>query len=149
VKKRLFMETTKIEASKTVSEIQEILGRYRASAILTEYENGDVAAVSFRIDVSGNQIPFRLPCRWEPVFKALKGFELPKGKESSYPDSIAWAKRVAWRQILRWIQAQLALTETNMVSIQEVFLPYMQAKNGKTLYELINQNGFKMLEGPK
>lgn len=143
-RKKLFMESTKIEASKTASEIQTVLGRYGASAILTEYEAGDVSAISFRINVSGDQIPFRLPCRWQPIFKALKGFELKPDNHSQYPESIAWAKRVAWRQILRWIQAQLALTETDMVSVQEVFLPYMQSNTGKTLYELMSEKRFQL-----
>ncbi|MDD4980682.1 MAG: hypothetical protein PHC54_05390 [Candidatus Omnitrophica bacterium] len=57
------------------------------------------------------------------------------------------AKRVAWRQILRWVEAQMALVETNMVKIQEVFMPYIQMTiSGQTLYEKIEQKGFIALE---
>jgi hypothetical protein len=43
---------------------------------------------------------------------------------------------VAWRQILRWVQAQMALVETKMVKVEEVFLPYIQGPGGQTVYEL-------------
>ena len=41
----------------------------------------------------------------------------------------------AWRIILRWTQAQMALIETGMVSAAEVFHPYMMIddqKGGRT-----------------
>lgn len=146
--KTLFMETTKIEPSQTVGEIQRLLGGCGATAILTEYEKGEVSAVSFRVRVDGQDIPFRLPCRHEAIYQALIA-RMKKLRMKRIDDYKAQAKRVAWRQILRWIEAQMALVETEMVSIQEVFLPYMQHRSGKTLYEIIQQNSFKMLEGPK
>lgn len=149
MKKRLFMETTMINPAKTVSEIQTILGSYGANAILINYEGGEVSAISFKISVNNQDVPFLLPCRWKFIFKALTGRDYENVKPENWQKSIPQAKRVAWRQILRWVQAQLALTETNMVSIQEVFLPYMQSRTGKTLYELVQNNNFKMLEGPK
>jgi len=53
---------------------------------------------------------------------------------------------VAWRQILRWIEAQLALVDTEMVQIQEVFMPYLQMNTGQTLYEKLEETKFKMIE---
>lgn len=137
------METTMIDAAKTVSEIQATLGRYGASAILTEYEDGDVSAVSFQVKVNGQSVPFRLPCRWQSIFKFLVGEEFHPVKHKDFIKSIPQSKRVAWRQILRWVQAQLALTETDMVSIQEVFLPYLQTGVNQTLYQAVEQKGFK------
>jgi len=88
-------------------------------------------------------IPFKLPCRWKPIFNVLDG----RKKRKPYRRSIeAQAKRVAWRQILRWIEAQLALVETNMVKMQEVFLPYLLQKDDKTLYEYLEEKNFKVLE---
>ena len=40
--KTIFMETTRIEPSQTVGEIQKLLGEYGASAIRTDYDNGEV-----------------------------------------------------------------------------------------------------------
>ena len=119
--KILFMETTQIEASQTVAEIQRLLGEHGVSHVLTEYERGEVVSVSFKV----NNIPFCLPCRWETILKVLQS------RRKRVPDKQKieqQAHRVAWRQILRWIEAQLALVETEMVQLQEVFLPYLQKK---------------------
>jgi len=137
------METTKISASQTVGEIQRLLGNYGASAVLTEYEKGEVIAVSFRVLFNGQHIPFRLPCRWQAIFKKLQS----KRKRRPYNrNDETQARRVAWRQILRWIEAQLALVDTEMVQIQEVFMPYLQMNTGKTLYEQLEETKFRMID---
>lgn len=139
----MFMETTRIAAERTVAEIQQILARNGASAILLDYESMNVSAVSFQYDVSGQKVPFRLPCRWQALETALR----KSGKRPRYDDTYeSWARRVAWRQILRWVEAQMALVETNMVKVQEVFFPYIQTRTGKTIFELQEQRGFMALE---
>jgi hypothetical protein len=141
--KILFMETTQIDSSQTVGEIQQVLGKYGASAILTEYNNGEVTAVSFRVKFNAQDIPFRLPCRWEKILTILQA----RRKRRPYKRSIeVQARRVAWRQVLRWIEAQLALVDTEMVQIQEVFMPYLQMNTGQTLYEKLEETKFKMIE---
>jgi hypothetical protein len=61
------------------------------------------------------------------------------------------AERVAWRQLLRWVQAQLAMIDTGMVRTEEVFMPYIvvNAATNQTLFERMVETQFKMLEGPK
>jgi len=145
--KRLFMETTKICPAKTVAKLQEILGEYGAEAIMIEYKEKEVFAVSFSINVKDSRIPFRLPCRWEAIYKVL-GDRLKKGISNIADEKLKeQAKRVAWRQILRWVEAQLALVQTDMVKIQEVFMPYIQVNiGGQTLYEKLEDSKFKMIE---
>ncbi len=139
----MFMETTRIAPERTVSEIQQILAAHGATAILLDYESMKVSAVSFQYDVEGQRVPFRLPCRWTAVETVLRS----SGKRPRYDDSFeGWARRVAWRQILRWVEAQMALVDTNMVKVQEVFFPYIQTKSGKTVYELQENRGFAALE---
>jgi hypothetical protein len=61
------------------------------------------------------------------------------------------ARRIAWRQVLRWVEAQLALIETGMVKTQEVFLPYaMVGQNGKrrTMFEVLEEKQFLAISGP-
>jgi hypothetical protein len=140
--KTLFMETTGIEALETVSQIQSILGRYGAAAIRIDYEKGEPSSMSFLLRFIDREIPFKLPCRWEAIHTILS----QRRKRKPYKRSIeAQAKRVAWRQILRWVEAQLALVETGMVKSQEVFLPYMQMERGQTLYEKLEETKFKLL----
>jgi len=142
----LFMETTKIDPEQTVTEIQRLLGKYGAGAVMTEYDKGEVAAVTFKISVYGRDMPFKLPCRWQVIYQVFVNRRRKPRKDAEEKD-ILQAKRVAWRQILRWVEAQMALVETNMVKIQEVFMPYIQVNlEGQTLYEKLEQTKFKMLE---
>jgi len=54
--------------------------------------------------------------------------------------------RVAWRVIRDWIMSQMALFETEMVELEQVFLPYMTDQTGvSTLYERLLKDDFKML----
>jgi hypothetical protein len=41
----------------------------------------------------------------------------------------------AWRNIRDWVMAQLALYETEIVDLPQVFLPFATHGEGKTLYE--------------
>ena len=141
----LYMETTKISPETTVTQIQKVLGNYGAAAIRTDYMNGEVIALSFLLNINGQEIPFKLPCRWEAIFKALQKERKFRAYMKEKEDKEK-AKRVAWRQILRWVEAQLALVDTEMVSMQEVFSPYIKIKGEKTLYECLEEINFKMLE---
>ena len=59
------------------------------------------------------------------------------------------AYRVAWRNILDWVQAQMALLEIGMAKIEEVFLPYMQDREGVTFFERMEQRGFLLDSGKR
>ena len=140
--KTLFMETTKIEPEQTVAQIQQILGKYGAGAVMTEYDKGEVVALTFKIKLGEKYLPFRLPCRWLSIHQFL----VSKYKRPRH-DLRPQAKRIACRQILRWVEAQMALVETEMVKIQEVFMPYIQVTiAGQTLFEKLEQKGLPALE---
>jgi hypothetical protein len=146
----VYLEGTEVPDSRTVMEIQDLLARKGATSIQIEYSNGRVNSLSFRLNVNGQSVPFRLPCRWEAVEKILRNIGKKLRKNDTYAD---WARRVAWRQIYRWIQAQLALVDTNMVRPEEVFLPYamvgLEGEAAKTLYDVIAERKFLSLPGPK
>jgi hypothetical protein len=60
----------------------------------------------------------------------------------------AQAVRTAWRIVKDWVEAQMALVETQMVTTQQVFLPYAIMKDGRTLTEHVEQNpAFLLGEG--
>lgn len=146
----LYMETTKISPDQTVGEIQRLLGKYGAANVQLEYEKGEVKAVAFLIVINEKRVPFMLPCRYEAILDFMyKRKKRGVQSERVHAGMKDQAKRVAWRQILRWIEAQLALVETNMVKIEEVFLPYLVVdKRGTTLFGKMQNDQF-LLEGPK
>ena len=57
------------------------------------------------------------------------------------------AYRVAWRNILDWVQAQMALLEIGMAKMEEIFLPYMLDRKGRTFFERMEQRGFLLDSG--
>lgn len=86
-----------------------------------------------------------------PPYWALRdyGAEGQIGSEATPQEFVAvdreQARRVAWRQLYRWVQAQVALIQTGMVKTQEVFMPYLRTSTGQTVYELAEQRGFKLM----
>lgn len=137
--------TTKVDVEKTLAEIQRCLISHGANAVLTEYDNeGYVTALSFKIPLNGQNIGFRLPTDWRPVLEIMKhDSKVPKRLETQQQ-----ALKVAWRITKDWVVAQMAIVETKMVSMPQIFLPYAVTKNGKTIYEKILDGGddrFKLL----
>jgi hypothetical protein len=63
------------------------------------------------------------------------------------PNGYGQAYRVAWRNILDWVQAQMALLEIGMAKMEEVFLPYMQDRQGLTFFERMEERGFLLESG--
>lgn len=138
--KSLYMETTKKSPEQTISEIQGLLKPFKVRDILMKYtDNGEINAFSFTLEIDNQRIPFKLPIRHEPLWI------LAQRGETKYIKNEDQARRVAWRQIYRWLEAQLALVEIEMVKIEEVFLPYMMVDNDKTVYQNFLDNGFKNL----
>lgn len=56
------------------------------------------------------------------------------------------AQRVAWRILKTWVQAQMAIIETGMVSAEEVFLPYIMIE-GTSMFEALKGRRFLLPEG--
>ena len=50
--------------------------------------------------------------------------------------STGQAERTAWRNVRDWIMAQMAIIEAGQVEMEEVFLPYLTDRQGRTLYQL-------------
>ena len=83
-----------------------------------------------------NLIMFRLPCDWKPVLHILENDpKVPRPRKNREQ-----AVKTAWRIVKDWVEAQMALVETKMVTTQQVFLPYAVMSDGKTLGEKIESN---------
>jgi hypothetical protein len=143
-KQILFMETTKIKAGQTASQIVSFLAQACAREVLMQYDGkGKLTGLKFSLDIPrhGTQI-FVLPARVDPIFKIINGRrKYAHDQTVNKSKDLEQSERVAWRQLFRWVQAQLALIQTGMVEAAEVFLPYMQAKDGKTFWEYVLTGG--------
>ncbi len=43
---------------------------------------------------------------------------------------------MAWRILKHWAKAQLAIIRTDIVTLDQVMLPYMRGDDGRTVYDL-------------
>ena len=57
----------------------------------------------------------------------------------------AQALRVSWRIVKDWVEAQMAIVDTKMVTLDQVFLPYVIMPDGRTLYERVRDARFVLL----
>jgi len=135
----IFMASTGISAEKTAGEISQILSRSGlVKYIQFEYDNGDISGVSFIIMNGETRVPFRLPARVDAMLTAMKNDR----KTPRHLCNLDQARRVEWRQLLRWVEAQMARVETGSADMKEIFFPYLIGTGGKTLYEIAEQNQF-------
>ena len=56
-------------------------------------------------------------------------------------------RRTPWKNSHDWIAAQMALVETSMVKLEGVFLPYIQDRDGRTLFDRMEERGFLLESG--
>jgi hypothetical protein len=134
--------TTSIEAIKTAGEIQGLLAAKGAACISIAYQSGEPTALQFVISVKGYEINFRLPCNIDGVHSAMK-------RDRKCPprfQSREQAKKVAWRIVKDWVEAQLAIIESGQAEMAEVFLPYaVLPETGQTLFQRITSDPSRML----
>lgn len=122
--------TTSVAADKTAGEIARRLSAAGATQILTDYHDGHPVGLAFALDTSTGIRQYRLPVDPSAVEAVMRRQKVPNRYQGR-----GQAERVAWRITKDWIEAQLAIIETQMVAIDQVFLPYM-LMGGGTVYEL-------------
>lgn len=141
--------STRIPAAQTAGEVQGILGKHGAKAVMIEYGNdGGAEAMSFQIKRGDNTLGFRLPIEPDKVLKVLQD-QYDSGKLRSHQARAdrEQSVKVAWRILKDWIEAQMAYLETQMVTMEQLFLPYMLTRDNKTLYQAMLDRGFYLPEG--
>jgi len=139
--------TTAIEAAKTVGIIHGILAGHGAKAILTNYgENGAIESLAFNVSTAHGDVAIRLPINPDAVLTVLTR-QNRLGKVPRRYVNRPQAVRVAWRIVKDWVEAQMAILETEMVKMEQIFLPYIITPSGKTLYEGLAERHFLLGEG--
>lgn len=144
--------TTEVPAAKSIAEIQKILLAHKAAAIMTEYEDdGTPHALSFKIKgTNGEVLPFKLPANAEAVYQHLLGLRVNTVWQEEVKAKIRkQAERTAWRIIKDWVEAQMAVIDTKMVPLAQVFMPYLMVDSKRTLYDAMVSRNFMLGQGEK
>jgi len=124
--------TTTIKATKTAHEVTQILVKGGARQIMSEFDSeGTPSGITFSIQTPEGVRGFTLPVNAKPV-------EMVMRKDSKIPQRLKTSEQahnVAWRIMKDWVEAQMALVETQMVTFDQVMLPYMRTVQGGTFYD--------------
>ena len=125
--------TTKVDVFATLGEIQGQLVKHGAKKIMQDYDNdGNITALSFLIDTPNGPRGVKLPATVDAVWNVLTKQKVKCDRDQ--------AERVAWRIVKDWVAAQMAILESEMVQLDEIFLPYMLNDKGQTLFQCYRQN---------
>lgn len=131
--------TTKVDVYTTLGAIQGQLVKHGAKKIMQDYDDdGRISALTFAIDTPAGVRGIRLPANVDAVLAVLH-------KQKVNCDR-AQAERVAWRILKDWVEAQMAILESEMVQMDEIFLPYMVDKSGQTLFQAYRNNQLMLNE---
>jgi hypothetical protein len=124
--------TTTVPVNRTVAQVQGLLVEAGARSIMANYDNtGHPVSIAFAVETVAGMRTFSLPVKADHVRRVLIREKAPLRYTS--PEH---AERVAWRIVKDWLEAQLAIIRTEMVTLDQVMLPYMHGDDGKTVYEL-------------
>jgi YD repeat-containing protein len=123
--------TTKVPVGRTLQEITTKLVKAGARGVATEYDgHGRLVGIEFAIRHGNETLSYTLPCRVAAVREVLKRQRV----EARYLTA-EHMERVAWRILGDWVAAQLAIIETEMVSLPQIMLPYLRTEDGSTVFE--------------
>lgn len=140
--------STTISVEKTHSEICRILAKHGAKSVLSEFDrSGEPVAVSFLVDTPFGERGFRLPANTDAVLQVLTR-QWERGQVQPRFVTPEHAARVGWRIVKDWLEAQMAIIDTQMVSFTQVMLPYMVVNNhGQTVYEAFESKNLMLPPG--
>ena len=135
--------TTQIDPAKSIGEIITILQRFGARSITTDYDEYHfVSAITFIVSIEGAPLAIRLPINVEGVYQNLRQAKgVPSGKRTREQ-----ARRVAWRILKDWLEAQLALFQVGQAEVGQVLMPYAVDSAGRTVYDLFKAAHVKQLQ---
>lgn len=132
--------------------IQKILLGHKVSQFMFDYDDdGRIKALAFSMKIGEKFFAYKLPAKVESVEKIMyeyknKGKSM-MGRRELTNEEKDQAYRTAWANIRDWLDAQMALIDTQMVKFEEVFFPYMLIKDGKTtFFEAQSRKNFTALE---
>jgi hypothetical protein len=141
--------TTTVAVDKTIGEVYAMLARGKAQAIMSEYDGfGNVSAISFKVYTPFGLMAFRLPANVKAAADVINAQARARQIPRKFMNDVPQARRVAWRIVRQWIEAQLALVTLGMAKIEEVFLPYAQDASGRTVFETLQEKQFSGLALP-
>jgi len=136
--------TTSVPAMRTIGQVQGKLAEHGAKAVMMNYEQGRVSSLAFQVDGPAGPLSIKLPVDLKATLRVMER----DGLQQRYLTE-DHAYRVSWRIVKDWLEAQMALLDTEMVKMEQIFLPYIITRDGNTVYEIMAGLNFQLPEGRK
>ena len=136
--------TTSVPAMRTIGQVQGKLAEHGAKAVMMNYEQGRVSSLAFQVDGPAGPLSIKLPVDLKATLRVMER----DGLQQRYLTE-DHAYRVSWRIVKDWLEAQMALLDTEMVKMEQIFLPYIITRDGNTVYEIMAGMNFQLPEGRK
>jgi hypothetical protein len=134
--------TTQVEPEKSIAEITGLLTRFGARSITTEYDDdGFVSGITFIIMIEMRPLAIKLPVNVDGVHSTLRMVKAVPNRNKTQ----AQARRVAWRILKDWLEAQLALFQVGQAEAGQVLMPYAVDSEGRTAYQMFRESHIKQL----
>ena len=129
--------TSDVKVAQTVGEVQGVLARRGVSRISTLFdEDGTPSGIGFTLATSYGIRDFEMPVRIDGVYAALEADTTIPTKHRTREQAV----RTAWRIALGLLQAQAALVDAELATMDELMLPFMLDGQGRTAYAVYRSN---------
>jgi hypothetical protein len=142
--------TSTVPVHLSLGRIENNLVQAGASDISKKYSQAkECEAITFRMEVSGHPLFFRIEAKVEECFKALSK-DITRPRMDTMKKIREQAERTAWKIWNDWVEIQLSLILLDQADAIEIFLPFVyDMKTETTLYKQMKNSGFKLLPGIK
>ena len=132
--------TSGVDVYQSLGEIQGALASHGARKIMVDYDGqGQPDYVTFALQTPEGMRGFRLPANVDGV-RAVFVRQKVKAADGQ-------AERTAWRNLRDWVLAQMAIVDAGQVETEQVFLPYLTDRQGRTLYEAYRDGWLALGDG--
>ena len=134
---KLLSETTEVPAEASATEIMRELVSAGALEVTTHYRDGRIHGLHWRMPVHGTQAHFVMPARESGVYQVLASRYKTFVSEERKRELWEQAHRIAWRHLLKWVQAQIAIVRTGVLEPGELFAGFLvePGSSGQTLFQ--------------
>ena len=138
--------TSSVNADQSVMNIERKLVMHGSTRIMKEYDGfGNVSAISFQKQHRTELLSFQLPAKVDSVHKLFLANKKGRVTDAQRKTLYDQAKRTAWKNISDWVDIQMTMIALEQVEFAEVFLPYVLVAPGQTMFNKMNESGFKAL----
>lgn len=138
--------TTTVDADKTAIECLAILTKHGASKVAISFsDDRQPDGLDFIIATPFGPRAYALPVNIPGTEKALLRAWRAGRIDRRFTEP-AQARRVAWRVLKDWLEAQMALIDAGMVELPQVMLPWLLVDEGHTLYAAWQASELRAIE---